>query len=136
VYIDDYAHHPEEIKALLSSLRAMYDGRRITVVFQPHLFSRTKDFSRDFAEALDLADEVILLDIYPARELPVAGVTSALIMDKMNIGSRMLCRKIDLIEELYNRDLEILITVGAGDIDQLVEPIKIMLKTKYEVSEG
>lgn len=136
VYIDDYAHHPEEIKALLSSLRAMYEGRRITVVFQPHLFSRTKDFSGEFAEALDLADEAILLDIYPARELPIEGVSSAVIMDKMNIGEKFLCNKIDLIEELNKRELEVLVTVGAGDIDQLVEPIKMMLRTKYEISES
>jgi len=134
VFIDDYAHHPEEIKALLSSLRAIYEGRKITVVFQPHLYSRTKDFAREFAGALDLADEVLLLDIYPARERPMEGVTSNLIMDHMNITDKMICSKIDLIEELDTRDLDILVTVGAGDIDQVVEPIKIMLTTKYEIS--
>jgi len=135
VFIDDYAHHPEEIKALLSSLRAIFKGRTITVIFQPHLFSRTRDLAREFAEALDLADKVLLLDIYPAREKPMEGVTSGLILDRMKIGEKKICSKIDLIEDLKTMNLDILVTVGAGDIDQLVEPIKVMLTTKYEIPE-
>jgi UDP-N-acetylmuramate--alanine ligase len=136
VFIDDYAHHPEEIKALFSSLRAMFDGRKITAVFQPHLFSRTRDFAKEFAEALDLADELLLMDIYPAREQPVEGVSSELILDKMNLYEKGIFNKAAIIEELSSRDLDILITIGAGDIDQMVDPIKTMLTTKYEISEN
>jgi len=136
VFIDDYAHHPEEIKALLSSLRAIFEGRKITAVFQPHLYTRTRDFATGFAQALDLADEVVLLDIYPAREKPIEGVSAGMIMEKMQINDKSLCSKVDLIEELDAKDLDILVTIGAGDIDQMVEPIKIMLTTKYEVSEN
>jgi UDP-N-acetylmuramate--alanine ligase len=136
VFIDDYAHHPEEIKALLSSLRAIFEGHKITALFQPHLYSRTRDFADEFAEALDLADEVLLMDIYPAREKPIKGVGPELILDKMHIEKKSLCSKIDVIEELDERDLDILITIGAGDIDQLVEPIKILLSTKYEISQN
>jgi UDP-N-acetylmuramate--alanine ligase len=134
VFIDDYAHHPEEIKALLSSLRAMFEGRKITAIFQPHLFSRTKDFAREFAEVLDLADEVILLDIYPAREKPIKGVTSELIKAHMTISDKMICSKVDMMEEIDQRELDILVTIGAGDIDQVVEPIKKMLLTKNEIT--
>lgn len=134
VFIDDYAHHPEEIKALLSSLRAMFEARKITAVFQPHLFTRTRDFAREFAEVLNLADEVILLDIYPAREEPIPGVTSDLIKERMTINNKIICSKVDLIEEIDIRDLDILVTIGAGDIDQVVEPLKKMLSTKYEIT--
>jgi UDP-N-acetylmuramate--alanine ligase len=136
VFIDDYAHHPNELKALFSSLRAMFEGRKITAVFQPHLFSRTRDFAKEFADALDLADEVLLLDIYPAREKPIEDVTSELIKERMNISEKILCSKLDILKELNKRSPDILVTVGAGDIDQLVEPIKIMLSTKYEISEN
>ena len=134
VYIDDYAHHPEEIRALLSSLRAIYENRKITVVFQPHLFSRTRDLASEFARALDLAEEVLLLDIYPAREKPIEGVSAALILDKITVAHKMICNRTELIEKLKHSDLDVLVTVGAGDIDQLVEPIKTMLSTKYEIS--
>ena len=134
VFLDDYAHHPQEIKALLSSLRAMFEGRKISVIFQPHLYTRTRDFAGEFALALDLADEVILIDIYPAREQPIEGVSSELILERMNIADKKICTKVDMIEELDERDLDVLVTIGAGDIDQLVEPIKIMLSTKYEIS--
>jgi UDP-N-acetylmuramate--alanine ligase len=136
VFIDDYAHHPEEIKALLSSLRAIFEGHKITALFQPHLYTRTRDFADEFAEALDLADEVLLMDIYPAREKPIKGVGSELILDKMHLENKSLCSKVDVIEELDGKDLDILVTIGAGDIDQLVEPIKILLSTKYEISEN
>ena len=134
VFIDDYAHHPEEIKALLSSLRAMFEGQKITAIFQPHLFTRTRDFAKEFAEVLELADEVILLDIYPAREKPIQGVTSELIMERMAISEKTICSKADIIEEIDKRDLDILVTIGAGDIDQIVEPLRIMLSTKYEIT--
>jgi UDP-N-acetylmuramate--alanine ligase len=136
VFIDDYAHHPEEIKALLSSLRAIFEGHKITALFQPHLYTRTRDFADEFAEALDLADEVMLMDIYPAREKPIKGVGSELILEKMHLENKSLCSKVDVIEELDQKDLDILVTIGAGDIDQLVEPIKILLSTKYEISEN
>ncbi len=136
VYIDDYAHHPEEIKALLSSLRAIFEGHKITALFQPHLYTRTRDFAYEFAEALDLADEVLIMDIYPAREKPIKGVGSELILNKMKLERKSLCSKVDVIEELDAKDLDILVTIGAGDIDQLVEPIKILLSTKYEISEN
>jgi len=134
IFVDDYAHHPEEIKALLSSMRAMFEGRKITAVFQPHLFTRTRDFAKEFAEVLDLADEVILLDIYPAREKPIKGVTSDLIIEQMSVQDKIVCSKVDLLEEIDKRDLDILVTIGAGDIDQIVGPIKIMLSTKYEIT--
>jgi len=134
VFVDDYAHHPAEIKALLSSLRAMFEGRKISVIFQPHLYTRTRDFAREFASALDLADEVILMDIYPAREQPIKGISSELILERMNISEKKICSRVDMIEEVDERDLDILVTIGAGDIDQLVEPIKIMLSTKHEIS--
>jgi len=127
VYIDDYAHHPIEIKALVSSIRSMFPGRKITGIFQPHLFSRTKDFSAGFAESLDLMDEVILLDIYPAREKPMAGVTAELIFDQMQMKQKRLCKKENVLSALKGKEYEILLTIGAGDIDQLVTPIKQML---------
>jgi UDP-N-acetylmuramate--alanine ligase len=127
VYIDDYAHHPEEIIALVNSVRAMFPGRKITGIFQPHLFSRTKDFSAGFAESLQLLDEVILLDIYPAREKPVEGVTSALILEQIKLDEKSLCAKEKLLAKLKGKDHQIILTIGAGDIDQLVQPIKQML---------
>lgn len=120
VYIDDYAHHPSEITAFLRSVKSMYPSKKVTVVFQPHLFSRTNDFHLGFAESLDLADEIILLDIYPARELPMPGVSSQMILEKMYTPNRMICSKADLIKELDQRELDVLVTIGAGDIDQFV----------------
>jgi UDP-N-acetylmuramate--alanine ligase len=136
VFIDDYAHHPDELKALLTGAKKMFEGMKCTVVFQPHLFSRTKDFADGFAESLDLADEVVLLPIYPARELPVEGVSSEMILGKMkNKNSRVLTKQ-DLLTCVENwkgsasgKDSvgTLLITAGAGDIDTLVEPIKKIL---------
>lgn len=128
VFIDDYAHHPEEIKACVNAVRELYPGKKITGVFQPHLFSRTRDLADGFVESLSMLDELILLDIYPARELPIEGVTSQMLLDKINIKNKMLCSKEQLIETLIKRKLEVLITIGAGDIDQLVEPIEKSLK--------
>ncbi len=127
VYIDDYAHHPAEIEAFLKSLRAMYAGKKITVVFQPHLFTRTRDFADGFAKSLSLADELVLMDIYPARELPIDGVTSDIIFIKVTCPVKIMINKKDLLSKLEALDFEVLATVGAGDIDTFVKPIKEML---------
>ncbi|MCV9387126.1 UDP-N-acetylmuramate--L-alanine ligase [Reichenbachiella ulvae] len=124
VFIDDYAHHPEEINALLKSVRAIYPEKEMTVIFQPHLFSRTRDFMDGFAESLSLADRVLLLDIYPARELPIEGVTSAVIKEKIENTEVLSYVKDDVLQYFDNKRPELLLTVGAGDIDTLVQPIK------------
>lgn len=126
VLIDDYAHHPEELRALITGVRSLYKEERCVVVFQPHLFSRTNDLADDFAKSLDLADEVILLPIYPARELPMAGVTSALISNKMNT-SNIIMSKEELLAWVSSRKPKLLVMAGAGDIDALVEPVKKIL---------
>ena len=130
-FIDDYAHHPAEIEAFLTSLRSMYADRKITIVFQPHLFTRTRDFASGFAKSLSLADEVLLLDIYPARELPIPGVTSDMVFKNITSPVKIRCTKKDLLEKLEALDIEVLATVGAGDIDTMVRPIKEMLSRKY-----
>lgn len=132
VYIDDYAHHPAEIEAFLRSLKAMYAGKKITVVFQPHLFTRTRDFAEGFARSLSMADELILLDIYPARELPIPGVTADTIFSKITSPVKVRTSKKDLLSTLDTMDIEVLATVGAGDIDLFVKPIRKMLSRKYE----
>ncbi len=128
VYIDDYAHHPEELKTLINSARALFPDRKSTVVFQPHLFSRTRDFAEEFAAVLNLADEVWLLPVYPARELPMEGVNSEMLMRKMNNDKALLVGKEELLvlikQRMENSDMELLITAGAGDIDKLVQPIQ------------
>jgi len=124
VFIDDYAHHPEELKALISGAKALFAGKKCTVVFQPHLYSRTNDLADGFAASLDLADEVILLPIYPARELPMAGVSSEMILNKMKNTNKQVLEKNELLEWVKKNRTELLITAGAGDIDTLVEPIK------------
>lgn len=132
VYIDDYAHHPAEIEAFLTSLKAMYSDRKVTVVFQPHLFTRTRDFAAGFAKSLSLADEVVLLDIYPARELPIQGVTSDIIFNNVTSPVKIKTSKKDLISTLDSMDLEVIATVGAGDIDLFVKPIRKMLSKRHE----
>jgi UDP-N-acetylmuramate--alanine ligase len=127
VYIDDYAHHPKEIEATLKSVRELYPGKKITGIFQPHLFSRTRDFADGFAESLSLLDRLILLDIYPARELPIKGVTSEMIFRNVHIKEKMMCSKDQLIGILRKAEIEILVTMGAGDIDNYVKPIKQLL---------
>ena len=131
VYIDDYAHHPEELNSFIDSTKALYPEKKLTVVFQPHLFSRTKDFSAEFASALDKADKVLLMEIYPARELPVEGVNSALILDKMQLANKQIIAKEELIDTLRKADFEVLATLGAGDIDRMVPEIKLLLETNY-----
>ena len=123
VYIDDYAHHPNEISALIGSIRLLFPGAKITGIFQPHLYSRTRDFADGFAESLGKLDELILLDLYPAREKPIPGVDSKMIFDRVDLTNKKLCAKADLIGILENYQLEVLLTIGAGDIDQLCEPI-------------
>lgn len=132
-YIDDYAHHPEELKALITGVRSLYADKKCTVIFQPHLYTRTRDFADEFATSLNLADEVLLLPIYPARELPIEGVSSEMIAAKMAHGKAKLIKKDELlswIEKGLRREggLQILVTAGAGDIDQFVNPIKEIIE--------
>ncbi len=130
VYIDDYAHHPEELAALIRGAKHLFAKRRCVVCFQPHLFSRTRDLADGFAHSLDMADEVILLDIYPARELPMEGITSQMIADRMTNAAHTILSKDGLLEYVKRAPLDMFITAGAGDIDKLVEPIKNILKSK------
>ena len=127
VYIDDYAHHPEELRAIISSVKNMFPTNEIVVVFQPHLFSRTRDFVDGFAESLSLATEVFLLDIYPARELPIEGVTSKIIFDKITSKKHLVSRN-ELLESLKKNQPKVFLTLGAGDIDLLINPIKEILE--------
>lgn len=130
VMIDDYAHHPQELAASITSVKALYPDRKVTGVFQPHLYSRTKDFAPDFARSLSLLDELILLDIYPAREKPIEGVTSEIIFNKVTCP-KTICSKDQLLDLIASKnDIEVLLTVGAGDIDQLLMPIKEILERK------
>jgi UDP-N-acetylmuramate--alanine ligase len=124
VFIDDYAHHPVEIEAFLRSVKALYPEKHITAVFQPHLYTRTRDFAAAFGSSLSLADEVVLLNIYPAREEPIAGVSSQLILDHIPHGNKYIVPKTEILDHLERSNIEILATIGAGDIDQLVHPIK------------
>jgi UDP-N-acetylmuramate--alanine ligase len=130
VLIDDYAHHPEELTALIKSAKALFPNRKCTVAFQPHLFTRTRDFVDGFAESLSLADEVILLDIYPARELPIEGITSQIILDKMTIENKHILSKEGLLDFVKAATLPLFIIAGAGDIDKLVKPIKNIFAEK------
>lgn len=133
VYIDDYAHHPAELEALLKSAKAMYPNRKVTCIFQPHLYSRTRDFAAEFAQSLSLADEAILLDIYPAREAPITGVTSELIFQNITSASKKLCTKQSLLGILADIELDVVITAGAGDIDRCIEPIKEMIQSEQTI---
>ncbi|MFH1161256.1 MAG: Mur ligase family protein [bacterium] len=123
VYIDDYAHHPEELKACIRAVRELFPGKRLTGIFQPHLYSRTRDLADDFARVLGELDSLILLEIYPAREQPIEGVTSEFLLQKVPIENKTICSKTGLIDLLKREQPEILLTLGAGDIDQLVKPI-------------
>lgn len=129
--IDDYAHHPEEINAFLKSVRSLAGKRKITAIFQPHLYSRTNDFKKGFAEALDKADEIILLDIYPAREQPIEGVSSKSIFDLMENEKKVMVAKEYLLDELENHNLDIVVTLGAGDIDREVPKVAEYMKNKF-----
>ena len=125
--MDDYAHHPSELNASISSIRNLYPDRKITGIFQPHLYTRTRDFADDFAAALSKLDELILLDIYPARELPIDGVSSELILSEVKLKNKTLCSTENLLPLLKDKELDVLVTFGAGDIDKLVPKIKAQL---------
>lgn len=130
VFIDDYAHHPEELKAAIMSVKELYAGRKITGIFQPHLYTRTRDFADDFAKSLDLLDEAILMDIYPARELPIAGVTSEMLIERMTIEKKYKVANNDILPLLEKLQPEVLLTLGAGDIDRLVPVIQEWIEQK------
>ena len=131
VLLSDYAHHPAEIRQSVTSIRTLYPDKKITAIFQPHLYTRTRDFYKEFADSLSLLDEVILLDIYPAREQPIPGITSQLIYDNLRPGiEKCLCKKEVLLDLLKNKHLEVLITLGAGDIDNYIPQISELLKNK------
>lgn len=128
IYIDDYAHHPEELRACITAVKSLYPEKKLTTIFQPHLFSRTRDFAEGFAEVLAMTDELIMLDIYPARELPIEGVNSEMIMDKIAISDKKILSKEATLNHIKNVMPELVLTVGAGDIDTLVKPIKNILE--------
>jgi len=132
IFVDDYAHHPTEIEAFLRSMKSMYPRRKLTVVFQPHLYTRTRDFAEGFAKSLSIADELLLMDIYPARELPIPGVDSDMIFKDITSKVKVRCSKADLMQKLDAMEIDVLATVGAGDIDTFVQPIKEMLSKRYE----
>lgn len=127
VYIDDYAHHPTEINALLSSIRLLYPNKKVLGIFQPHLFSRTRDFMDDFALSLEKLDQLVLLPIYPARELPIEGITSDVLLDKINHNFKQVLNPSDAVEHAAQSDCEVILTIGAGDIDRIIEPLKLRL---------
>lgn len=129
-YIDDYAHHPKEISAAISTIRNIFPNRKLCGIFQPHLFTRTRDFYKDFAESLSKLDELILLPIYPARESPIEGITSKIILDLVSIENKKIVDKEDLLREIQDRDIDILITFGAGDIDRFILPIKQLIEER------
>ena len=131
-YIDDYAHHPEELAAAIRSMRDIFPGRKLTAVFQPHLYTRTRDFAPAFAEALSGVDKLILLDIYPAREEPLPGVTSELIFDRVTAPQKVLLHKEELMDYIGKEPLDVLITFGAGDVDRFIGPLTALLEARTE----
>jgi len=131
VFIDDYAHHPKELDACIGSVREMYPGKRITGIFQPHLFTRTRDLASDFGRSLAALDELILLEIYPAREEPIPGITSQWLLDQVPMDNKVVCTRDALLDLLKDRPIEVLLTVGAGDIDRSVPAIERLLNERY-----
>lgn len=129
-FIDDYAHHPQELKALITGVKSMFGSKKLTLVFQPHLFSRTQDLVNDFADVLSTVDDLVLLPIYPARELPIEGVTSNWLLEKISMDSKQCLSKTDLLSYVKQQKPQLLVTAGAGDIDTLINPIKEILNTK------
>ncbi|NEU08651.1 UDP-N-acetylmuramate--L-alanine ligase [Flavihumibacter sp. R14] len=127
VYIDDYAHHPEELRACITAVKTLYPDKKLCTIFQPHLFTRTRDFAKEFAEVLGMTDELIMLDIYPARELPIPGVDSAMILNEVLVTDKKILGKQETLDHLRATMPELILTVGAGDIDTLVKPIKNIL---------
>ena len=131
VFLSDYAHHPKEIYQSAKSIRELYKDRKITAIFQPHLYTRTRDFYKDFADALSLLDEVILTEIYPARELPIEGVTSELIYNNLRPGiEKQIINKADVLQFVKDRSFDVLIVLGAGDLDNQVPEITKLLNSK------
>lgn len=130
IFIDDYAHHPAELKAFITSAKKLYEGKKMTGIFQPHLYSRTKDFASEFAESLDLLDEAILLPLYPAREKPIPGVSSELIFNQMKLKNKFLLEKDEIPAFIQHSEIQVLATMGAGDIDKMVNQIKEILQNK------
>ncbi|PJJ80334.1 UDP-N-acetylmuramate--L-alanine ligase [Mucilaginibacter auburnensis] len=128
IFIDDYAHHPEELRAAISSVKRLYPDKKLTTIFQPHLYTRTRDFADGFAEALDLSDELLMLDIYPARELPIEGVNADMILQRMQSANKQKYSMQDAIEKVRMEQPGLLLTVGAGDIDTIVHPLKLALQ--------
>ena len=124
VFIDDYAHHPQEINAVYQAVREMYPNKKVLAIFQPHLFSRTRDFGDDFAESLSKFDEIILMEIYPAREMPIEGITSKWLFDKIKNKNKKLIQKSELVSEIKKSNAQIILTIGAGDIGEEVKHIK------------
>ncbi len=131
VFIDDYAHHPNELTASIQSIKQLYPEKKVTGVFQPHLYTRTRDFVDEFAQSLSLLDDVVLLDIYPAREEPIPGITSEVVFDKITLKEKTLLKKAELLEFLKNKELEVLVTLGAGDIEHLLPDIKQLLEKRF-----
>lgn len=129
-FLDDYAHHPAELRSSIESVRALYPGKRICGVFQPHLFTRTRDFADDFAKSLSMLDELVLLEIYPAREKSIEGVNSQMLLDKVSIQDKMLCAKSELVDCLSQKNFDVLLMVGAGDLDLLIPDVEKMLLKK------
>ena len=129
-YVDDYAHHPAELSSAITSLRNIFPGRKITAIFQPHLFTRTRDFAAEFAASLSLVDKLILLDIYPAREEPIPGVTSEIIFKDVTAPEKVLIKKEQLMDYLSEEPLDVLVTFGAGNVDRFIEPITEMLNKR------
>ena len=129
-YIDDYAHHPSELTSAITSMRDIFPGRKLTGIFQPHLYTRTRDFAAEFAKALSAVDKLILLDIYPAREEPIPGVTSEMIFKDVTAPEKVLLKKEELMDYLSEEPLDVLATFGAGNIDRFIEPITELLKKR------
>ena len=134
VFLSDYAHHPAEIAQSVKSIRELYQDKKITAIFQPHLYTRTRDFYKDFADSLSLLDEVILTEIYPAREQPIPGVTSRLIYDNLRPGiEKCICKKEEVLNLLSQKPIEVLIVLGAGDLDNYVPEIAELLKQRMKI---
>lgn len=127
IYIDDYAHHPKELKACISAVKDIYPDRKVLGIFQPHLYSRTRDFADEFAKSLELLDEIMILDIYPARELPIEGIDAHFLLGKIDHKYKKFVTKSDVLQYVKEHNIDVLLTLGAGDIDQLVEPLKEVL---------
>lgn len=132
-FLDDYAHHPQELKSSIESVRALYPGKRLCGVFQPHLYTRTRDFADDFARSLSMLDELVLLDIYPAREKPIEGVDSQMLLNKVTIENKMVSSKAGLVDCLMEKNFDVLLMVGAGDLDLLIPDVEKALRNKLKL---